>query len=260
MKRTIPFEKYEATGNDFIILDFFEFEWIDLNDSHLIKKMCDRHFGIGADGLIALCSEPGMDFKMKYFNSDGNPSSFCGNGSRASVRYMQSKQAKNNFSFTAFDGLHESFVKNQLVSVKMKDIQGFQHTKEGSLIQSGSPHLIREVSNPWEYDVQNQGRNLRKEFDPDGVNVNFIEIFGDVLRIATYERGVEAETLACGTGVTASAYFAALKAQASGNFQQFIESKGGNLEVNMEINGLVANNIWLTGPANYVFSGFYRLD
>lgn len=259
MKRTIPFEKYEATGNDFIILDFFEFEWIDLNDINLIKKMCDRHFGIGADGLIALCPEPGMDFKMNYYNSDGNPSSFCGNGSRASVRYMHSKQGKNNFSFTAFDGLHESYVKDQLVFVKMKDINGFESTPEGSLIQSGSPHLIREVTNPWVFEVNEHGRALRKKFDPDGVNVNFIEINQDILRIATYERGVEAETLACGTGVTASAYFAALKSKASGQFKQRIESKGGALEVQMDIAGSLATNIWLSGPAHQVFSGFYQL-
>lgn len=259
MKRTIPFEKYEATGNDFIILDFFEFEWIDLNDTNLIKKMCDRHFGIGADGLIALCPEPGMDFKMNYFNSDGKPSSFCGNGSRASVRYMQSKQGKNNFSFAAFDGMHESYVKDQLVSVKMKDINGFEATPEGSLIQSGSPHLIREVINPWEFEVNEKGRALRKKFDPEGVNVNFIEIMREVLRIATYERGVEAETLACGTGITASAYYAAVKADSNSFFKQAIESKGGPLEVQMDIEGLHATNIWLTGPANQVFSGFYRL-
>lgn len=259
MKRTIPFEKYEATGNDFIILDFFEFEWIDLNDINLIKHLCNRHFGIGADGLIALCPEPGMDFRMKYYNSDGNPSSFCGNGSRASVRYMQSKQGKNNFSFAAFDGPHESFVKNQMISVKMKDINGFESTPEGSLIQSGSPHLIREVINPWKFEVNEQGRALRKKFDPEGVNVNFIEIQSDILRIATYERGVEAETLACGTGVTASAYFAALKAEAKGHFKQAIESKGGPLEVQMDILGHNATNIWLSGPANQVFSGFYNL-
>ena len=118
---------------------------------------------------------------------------------------------------------------------------------------------IRDRINPWDFDVNEQGRALRKKFDPEGVNVNFIEIVGEVLRIATYERGVESETLACGTGVTASAYYVALKANSNGPFKLGIESKGGPLEVQMDIVGLNATNIWLSGPANKVFSGFYRL-
>ncbi len=257
MKRKIPFEKYEATGNDFIILDFFEFEWLDLKDVELIKKMCDRHFGIGADGLIAVCPESGIDFYMKYFNSDGNPSSFCGNGSRASIKYMESKQGNNTFSFKAFDGLHEGRVYEGGIAVKMIDIDSSQITKYGSLIQSGSPHLIVEAQNPWELPINEKGKELRNHFNPNGVNVNFIEILGDVLKIATYERGVEAETLACGTGVTAAAYYAAIQAHAHGKFSQKVLSKGGALEVEMHIEDQQASHIWLSGPANHVFSGFY---
>lgn len=257
MKRLIPFEKYQATGNDFIILDFFNFEFIDLSDQKLIETMCHRRFGIGADGLIALLPHNSCDFKMVYFNSDGNLSSFCGNGSRASVMYMHYKQGKTEFSFEAFDGPHRGIVMDELVKVKMKDIEGSKDTEFGLLIDSGSPHIVVEVSDPFEYDVNFNGRNLRKQFGADGVNVNFIRHSQDHIDIATYERGVEEETLACGTGIVASSYFVNLKNKVQGNSFINLKSKGGNLNVEMCLNGTRATDIWLTGPAVKVFSGFY---
>ncbi|MBK8449877.1 MAG: diaminopimelate epimerase [Saprospiraceae bacterium] len=259
MKRKIPFEKYEASGNDFVILDFFEFELIDLKNRDLIQKICDRHFGVGADGLIALCSEEGFDFRMKYFNSDGQASSFCGNGSRAAIRYMMHKQAKFSFSFIATDGIHAGFIEEELVSVKMRDIPTFVKTPYGSLIESGSPHLIVEVEDPFKFPVNEEGRLLRHKFDPEGVNVNFIKCSGSKLEIATYERGVEWETLACGTGVTASAYYKCFKDGLSGEQVVPVKAKGGELEVKMTLNGSSATEIWLKGEANKVFSGFYDL-
>lgn len=259
MKRLIPFEKYEATGNDFVILDFFEFELMDLNDSVLIKTLCDRHFGIGADGLIALVKEDGMDFRMKYFNSDGRKSSFCGNGSRASIKYMASKQSKSEFGFMAEDGRHVGRLMNGLVSVKMKDIDSPESTSHGTLIQSGSPHLIIYVQNLEEIPVVEEGRRLRNLFGKDGVNVNFISKSHDGLQIATYERGVEWETLACGTGVTAAAYYHCLRNHLNGHHKIQVNAKGGDLTVELTIDGQKAHDIWLTGTARKVFSGFYEL-
>jgi diaminopimelate epimerase len=258
MKRLIPFEKYEATGNDFIILDFFEFELFDLNNTDFIKSLCDRHFGIGADGLIALQKETDFDFRMKYFNSDGRKSSFCGNGSRASMQYMASKHSMKEFSFVAEDGPHKGSIQNDLVSVKMKDIISFQTTPYGKLIDSGSPHLIIEVENPWEYPVIEEGRRLRNLFGEDGVNVNFIHNSNSELKIATYERGVEWETLACGTGVTAAAYYKCLSDKLTGNLQVYVEAKGGALTVSLKLIDQTASDIWLTGKAKKVFSGFWE--
>ena len=256
----IPFEKYEATGNDFIMLDFFEFAWIDLDNRKLIKELCDRHFGIGADGLIALCPDTDSDFKMVYFNSDGRKSSFCGNGSRASLKYMHAKHAKAAFGFTAEDGPHIGRIQNALVSVKMRDILAYESVKQGVVIQSGSPHLIVEVPDPWTYPVNEKGRLLRHEFDPDGVNVNFIHRHADQLRIATYERGVEWETLACGTGVTAAAYYSAIQDGIDGERTISVQAKGGSLTVRMKLDGNFATEVWLDGPARKVFSGFYELS
>ena len=260
MKRLIPFEKYEATGNDFIIFDFFEFELFDLSDKDFIKSLCDRHFGIGADGLIALKKEEGLDFRMKYFNSDGRISSFCGNGSRASVKYMATKQSKKEFCFVAEDGLHLGRIKNDLVSVKMKDISSFQTTSYGKVIDSGSPHLIIEVANLVDFPVVEEGRKLRLLFGEDGVNVNFISKNDRGIQIATYERGVEWETLACGTGVTAAAYYFCLLDQLNGRHHVNIEAKGGPLNVSLNINEQTATDIWLNGGARKVFSGFYELE
>ncbi len=260
MKRLLPFVKYVATGNDFVIFDFFEFNLFDLNDSALIRKICDRHFGVGADGLIALQNEDGFDFRMRYFNSDGRISSFCGNGSRASVKYMGSKQFKSEFSFTAEDGPHLGKIKDDQVSVKMKDIDDYQKTEHGNLIDTGSPHLIIPVSDPWDFDVITVGRNYRKQFDPEGVNVNFISMNQNGLRIATYERGVESETLACGTGVTAAAYFKCVSDHLSGRQSVAVEAKGGNLQVSFTLHEKTATDVWLEGQAYQTFAGFYEIN
>lgn len=260
MKRMIPFEKYEAAGNDFVLFDFFSCEWFDSNDLNFIRALCNRHFGVGADGLLILKPSASYDFEMLYFNSDGNPSSFCGNGSRASVHYMANKQNKPELSFTAADGPHYGSVKTELVSVQMKDIDHMDCLEYGCLIDSGSPHIIVEVPNPFEYDINGEGRKIRNLFAPDGVNVNFLNIQDNPNRIATYERGVEAETLACGTGVTASVYYANRKENVQGYRERKIVAKGGTLFVKMHLTGESATDIWLTGPARKVFSGFYFLE
>lgn len=257
MKRLIPFEKYEASGNDFIIFDFFDFELFDLENKEFIRLLCDRHFGIGADGLIALQRHKELDFRMRYFNSDGRISSFCGNGSRASIQYMATKHSAMEFSFSAEDGYHKGRIHNDLVSVKMKDILTFDATPSGNFIDSGSPHLIVEVNDPWNYPVVDEGKRIRQLFGDEGVNVNFVSLEGPGLKIATYERGVEWETLACGTGVTAAAYHKCIKGELSGNQHITVEAKGGTLSVALDLKDQEATNIWLTGHARKVFSGFY---
>jgi diaminopimelate epimerase len=260
MKRLVPFEKYEATGNDFIIFDFMDFELFDLNNRELIKLLCDRHFGIGADGLIALKREVDSDFRMKYFNSDGRLSSFCGNGSRASVKFMASKHSQTTFGFMAEDGAHYGRIQDNLISVKMKDINSIENTPHGKLIDSGSPHLIVEVEDPWNYPVNEEGKRLRNLFGDEGVNVNFISRQNGGIKIATYERGVEWETLACGTGVTAAAYFICIVNRFNGLNQIRVEAKGGTLGVSLDLNDTDATDIWLSGDAKKVFSGFYEMD
>ncbi len=261
MMELIAFEKYEGAGNDFIILDFFHNEAIDLEDNEFMRRLCDRHFGIGADGIMALCPEEGLDFRMKYLNSDGNFSTFCGNGSRCISLYAFHKWGRKNFRFIAADGIHESvIVDNDTVRVKMKDIQTLEKTSNGILVQSGSPHLIFEVEDPLNYPIRDEGRFIRRAFSAEGANVNFVEIINDhQIVMATYERGVEDETLACGTGIVAASYYLNHKLGRPGLRNTQIKVKGGELEVEMELNqALEASNIYLTGPARKTFSGFWN--
>ncbi|MDQ3142935.1 MAG: diaminopimelate epimerase [Bacteroidota bacterium] len=260
MKRLIPFEKYEGAGNDFIILDFFEFELLDVNNSDLVQLMCDRHFGIGADGLIAVTREKDVDFRMLYLNADGQFSTFCGNGSRCASSYVSGKLNKTNLHFIAADGLHESHIEPNQVRVKMSDIKNFETSEHGIIVQSGSPHLIVETVEPFNHPIYSDGKRLRTHFGTEGINVNFVAYENGLLKIATYERGVEAETLACGTGITAAAYFNNIKQKFSGNLTTQVRSKGGDLSVQMKLNGQNATDIWLIGPAKKVYSGFYEID
>ncbi len=259
MKRLIPFEKYEAAGNDFIILDFFEYEWVDLSDRAMVSRMCNRHFGIGADGLIAVVPESSFDFRMKYLNADGKFSSFCGNGARAASLYMSRKLNKADMHFIAADGPHTSKVEDQGVKVKMKDISGFTNDHRGILVDSGSPHLIVEVENPMIFPVKEEGRKLRQTF-AEGVNVNFVHYYNDLLYIATYERGVEDETLACGTGITAAAYAYGVKSALQGDQNVKVQAKGGELQVSFRLYGKYAMDVYLYGPVRLVYSGFYSMQ
>lgn len=258
----IAFDKYEGAGNDFIMLDFFAGDTIDLADEVLMRQLCDRHFGIGADGIIALSPEAGYDFRMKYLNSDGRFSTFCGNGSRCISLFAQRKWKRDHFKFIAADGVHESeILPNSQVRVRMKDINAMIQTGQGWLVDSGSPHLIREVENPFEYPVVEEGRKLRNQFSAEGANVNFIDVDSDgVIRIATYERGVEDETFACGTGIVASAYYSAIRNGLQGTVEIPVICRGGQLSVGMTINqSISASEVWLKGPAKKVFSGFYEI-
>ena len=252
----IEFYKYHGTGNDFIILDNRTNQYEGLSELE-IKSMCHRRFGIGADGLMMLCIEEGYDFRMKYYNADGKESSMCGNGGRCLVKFAYDMGIKKDtYHFIAVDGPHDAVIKiNGLIGLKMQDVNSIQLNTTDVILNTGSPHFIRFVDNIKTLDVFTEGRTIRNSdvYKEHGINVNFVEKQKDLIKLRTYERGVEDETLSCGTGATAAAIAYATQL---GVNKVPIEVQGGLLEV--EFNRLSeneCNEIWLTGPAKYVFRG-----
>lgn len=252
------FYKYQATGNDFIIIDDRE-ELFDIDDSNLIKSLCERKMGVGADGLILLRNHNSYDFEMVYFNSDGNQSTLCGNGARCIVSFANTLDIISNKStFLAIDGLHQANIYDKSVSIKFNDIKTIQIDNGNYIVDSGSPHFITFKDNIENLDVESEGRSIRNmdKFNKDGINVNFVS-FGNSIRIRTYERGVESETLSCGTGAVA----ASIALFYSGLFEDNevdLQTNGGLLSVTFdEFNG-VFKNIWLTGEANLVYIGEFE--
>lgn len=250
------FSKYQATGNDFILVDARDPE-VRNPLLHLtpqsIAGYCDRRFGIGADGFILLLAHPEYHFEMKTYNSDGQECSMCGNGARALVRFAQDLGIPGpTYRFLAIDGEHEAILQSESVQVRMKDVGEIQATPFGPAMNTGSPHVIQTVSGLAHYPVVQEGKKIRHSefFQPSGINVNFIEEINGRIHIRTYERGVEDETLSCGTGVVAVALALATK---SG--ETFIQAKGGLLSVQFEKNNDSFKNIWLKGPAEKTFEG-----
>ena len=247
--------KYQGTGNDFVLIDNRE-KTISLTTEQ-IKWLCDRRFGIGADGLMLLELEPGIDFKMVYFNSDGNESSMCGNGGRCITAFAKrlgiiSTDAK----FLAIDGIHEAKITNDIVSLKMNDVRQVEVGEDFFYLNTGSPHYVKFVNDIENVNVFEEGKKIRynNRFATEGTNVNFIEKKDNELFVRTYERGVEDETLSCGTGVTAAALIAAFKGQSTDRNSCLIKTLGGNLNVKFEkVLESTFYNIWLEGPATFVF-------
>jgi diaminopimelate epimerase len=258
----IQFHKYQGTGNDFILIDNRELLF-PKNRTKLIHKLCDRRFGIGADGLILLQNKSGFDFEMMYYNSDGKEGSMCGNGGRCTVAFAKKLGLiDDKTNFTAVDGAHEAIVKNETVSLKMSNVNGIEKIGKDYFLNTGSPHYVRYVSNISTLDVVKEGRKVRtnERFNKQGTNVNFVEQKEGVLQVRTYERGVEDETLSCGTGVTAVALIAAYKKSKSNAKQFSIKTLGGKLKVAFYQNSMNAfTDIWLIGPAELVFSGEYSI-
>lgn len=258
----LHFYKYQGTGNDFVLIDNRKSDF--KNDTKIIKKICDRRFGIGADGLILLenSSMDLCDFKMVYFNADGNQSTMCGNGGRCIVAFAkQLGVIDSETTFEAVDGLHSAIIKDDSVNLKMVDVPTVNLSRDASFLDTGSPHHVAFVDDVYDFDVFTQGRRIRNLPNYEaikGTNVNFIQIKDEVVHVRTYERGVEDETLSCGTGVTA----AAITAKMSNKIDELpvkVITKGGHLEVNFEIDGPNAvKNIWLKGPATFVFEGDYH--
>jgi len=247
--------KYQGTGNDFILIDNRDMS-ITLTQEQ-IKWMCDRRFGIGADGLMLLELEPGADFEMVYFNSDGKESSMCGNGGRCITAFAkQLGIVDSHAKFLAIDGLHEAKINDAIVSLKMNDVRNVEVGDGFFYLNTGSPHYVKFVTDIENFDVYTEGKKIRnnERFVYEGTNVNFIEKTDNELFVRTYERGVEDETLSCGTGVTASALVAALKGVASDKNSCQVKTLGGNL--NVKFDKVLENtfyNIWLEGPAKFVF-------
>lgn len=266
----LPFFKYQATGNDFVMVD-------NRNGAvHLsteqVQAICDRKFGVGADGLMLLELHPKENFNLVYYNSDGSQS-LCGNGSRAAVQLASTLGMINGkATFQAFDGPHQGEVLPAgIIKIRMNDVEEIRPVGDDWFIYTGSPHLIRFVDEVENYPVVEEGRRIRYSdaFEPGGTNVNFVALKGDnTLYVRTYERGVENETLSCGTGVTAAALAASLRGYRS---PVRIQTRGGELSIEFKSghSGHIGNatastpisfhDIFLVGPAKMVFQGVLEL-
>ncbi|MCG8582541.1 MAG: diaminopimelate epimerase [Bacteroidales bacterium] len=258
----IEFYKYQGAGNDFVIIDNRN-EQFDADNFTLINKLCDRRFGIGGDGLMLLENHPEMDFTMRYFNADGREASMCGNGGRCIAAFAVHQgivKTPDNFTFMAVDGEHHASYKDGVVNLKMIDVDTISINPESTFLDTGSPHHVQFVDRIDKTDVFSLGKATRysEKYAPHGTNVNFVQFMSDNnIKVRTYERGVEDETLACGTGVVASAISAHLKKP---EYKQFnIEVMGGNLKVSFESDHNQFTNIWLEGPAKFVFKGNIEL-
>ena len=251
----INFTKYEGNGNDFIIIDDRKEEFSEDNVL-MISKLCDRKFGIGADGLILLRKHKVYDFQMIYFNSDGNESSMCGNGGRCLVSYaLQLDIDLKTNSFLAIDGVHKFKVVDNEIYLKMNDVKDIVVKNGYNFLNTGSPHVVQIVENVDEINVYEQGKKIRRQFqEMNGVNVNFVSFNNDIIKCRTFERGVENETLSCGTGVVAVALYVFKKKKISDN-KIIVSTNGGNLSVSFKNEGNSFQEIWLKGDINKIFDG-----
>jgi diaminopimelate epimerase len=254
---TIKFHKYQGTGNDFVMIDNRSNAFS--HDLPTITKLCDRKFGVGADGLILIENHESLDFEMVYFNADGSKS-LCGNGSRCAVNFAHFLGIiANDTNFQTIDGAYYAKIENERVHLKMSDQKAPKKSEAHYFLNNGSPHHIEFVDEVDQINVYQEGRERRHRdtYAPDGCNVNFVEILdAKSIYVRTFERGVEDETLSCGTGIAASALAAVDKGLRS---PITIQSKGGNLEVRFErTEHKTFENIWLIGPAEMVFEGIFQ--
>lgn len=259
----LKFYKYHGTGNDFVMIDNRN-DQFPKNNTKLIEQLCDRKFGIGADGLILLENDNSTDFRMVYYNSDGNQSSMCGNGGRCLVAFAKSLDViQNQTTFIATDGLHHASIsENGIVSLQMKDVSEVKVTPEYVFLDTGSPHHIEVVEDLQGLDVKEKGAKIRygNLYGEKGSNVNFVkQIDEKTFSIRTYERGVEDETLSCGTGATAAAI--AMKVLGKTDSETVnINVKGGKLEISFQMHENKFTDVFLKGPAEFVFSGIIEIE
>ena len=256
----LAFYKYQGTGNDFVIMDKRDGN-IVLSTAQ-VAHLCDRRFGIGADGLMLLNQLAGFDFEMKYYNADGHESSMCGNGGRCLTQFAYDKGIhKDNYHFMAVDGEHHAFFGNHgWIHLQMTNVDSIVETHGDFILNTGSPHYIHPVTDAMGVDVFKEGREIRysKEFEEKGINVNFVENVHDRIIVRTYERGVEDETYSCGTGVTAAALVFAHNENGFNRIE--VQTKGGHLAVEFDKTGETNfENIWLCGPATFVYKGEFEI-
>jgi len=254
---TLTFYKYQGTGNDFVMIDNRQ-NVFDKNNTKLVAFLCDRKFGVGADGLILLENHPKVDFKMVYYNADGNESTMCGNGGRCIVAFAEFLQLiTNQTTFEAIDGMHFAKIEDNLVYLQMKDVETIETFDTHQFLDTGSPHHVQFVNNLAQFAVKAEGEKIRygQPYNDEGTNVNFVEKNNDdTYTVRTYERGVEDETLSCGTGVTAVA-IAMHEIGESTTSKINLNVQGGQLKVSFEKVGDTYKKVMLIGPATYVFKG-----
>jgi diaminopimelate epimerase len=267
----LPFSKYHATGNDFVIADFIL--WESYLKTDIIRKICHRRFGIGADGFIAVKKNQSKPHEMIYYNSDGNIGSMCGNGGRAFLKFLFDQNIippEIWVEFLAYDGPHQGRIcydseNNLIVELKMSQVSGIQKLNNDFILDTGSPHFVHFVNKLHSIDVVKEGRKIRysDRFKEKGINVNFVSVDAEnpnCIHLKTYERGVEDMTWSCGTGAVASVLsWAEKNALESGNVQ--VQVPGGTLMVSFKKNNQTNSyqDIVLSGPAEFVFKGVYEV-
>ncbi|MGF1923891.1 MAG: diaminopimelate epimerase [Bacteroidia bacterium] len=255
----IQFYKYQGAGNDFILLDYRN-ESLKNIEYSTVKQLCDRRFGVGADGLMLLLNHNDFDFEMVYYNADGNLGSMCGNGGRCIVAFAKHLGIiDSETNFLAVDGPHYAKISDtgDWIDLQMINVKDIHKDGNAYVLNTGSPHYVLEVANLKQLDVYHAGKEIRNNADykEKGINVNFVEDRGDHLFVRTFERGVEDETYACGTGATAVALSMAKHLHHVGHIETPIEVLGGRLTIKFDYNGEEFNNIFLCGPAEMVFKG-----
>ncbi|MFT6851119.1 MAG: diaminopimelate epimerase [Sphingobacteriales bacterium] len=253
------FYKYQGTGNDFIIFDDRD-NTLDTMDPSFFERICDRKFGIGADGVMQLKKHPDFDFEMVYRNSDGKIGSMCGNGGRCIIAFAHAIGIKKElYYFLAPDGEHHGKLTKNGTAISMGDVQDIENIGSDFILDTGSPHYIKFVQEPSQVNIIEDAHAIRygDRFNLRGVNVNFVkQISPEELVIRTYERGVEDETLSCGTGVTAAAIASLVKSDKQGQKEVKIQTSGGDLSVRINRKSEKSFvDIWLEGPATFVFQG-----
>ncbi len=258
-KVNLDFYKYQGAGNDFIMVDNRQ-KAVNHHNEALINRLCDRRFGIGGDGIIFLENEPGYDFKMVYYNADGKPSSMCGNGGRCIVafaKYLDAIDTETNF--LAVDGPHYAKISESgnWVSLQMTDVNEITRDGEAYILNTGSPHYVALTTGLDKKNVYADGNAIRNNaaYAKEGINVNFVEPMDEGYFVRTFERGVEDETYACGTGVTAVALAMAAHNKQTGSINTPIKVLGGNLNIQFKTNGNCFTDIFLEGPATLVYQG-----
>ena len=260
---TLSFYKYQGTGNDFIILDNRLGLYNDINTKQ-VAHLCSRKFGIGADGLMLMNTKEGFDFEMIYYNADGNTSTMCGNGGRCMIRFAYHMGLHNyTYRFLAVDGIHEGEIDlNNIIRLKMSNVSSVTFQNSHAVLNTGSPHFVKFVHDIMNVDVVETGRIIResKPYLEEGINVNFVESMDDdAIYVRTYERGVEDETMSCGTGVTAAALVSAHNSRGFNRVE--VRTPGGKLSVEFDkISDTEFQDIWLCGPAELVFKGELDLN
>ena len=262
LRMIFSFVKYQGTGNDFVIIDNRD-KRFPIENHDAVAQICHRNFGVGADGFIAVEQDESSDFYMRYFNADGHEGSLCGNGSRCAIHYAKTLGlTKNNVVFRAADGLHKAQFVGDEVALELHAVSHWEFRESDIFLDTGSPHHVVFVSDIDKVDVEILGSKIAHSapYFSDGTNVNFVQyVDANSLIVRTFERGVEAETLSCGTGVTASALAAHISALTTSKKIQ-IHTRGGNLSVSFSVTENGYESIILQGPATPVFTGVWELN